>query len=458
MRQGPSAAVIVAFALALLAPGLPARVLNYHEARYALAAREMASSGNWLVPTLLGAPRLRKPPLTYWAIAASLTVFRSRAEWAVRVPSIVAATAVALLIARLTARWLGAPLGLFAGLVQLSSVYVIVQSGLADPDMLLCATVTAAFAALFAAIDPAKDRPSRATRLAFHLAVGLSFLAKGPIGPAFVVAPAAICLATERYRARVGALVLDPLGLLVLVGVAAAWPALVLPRHPGAVHEWVTENVGRFEGELGSESVFFYLYTIPLIAMPWTPLAARGAWRALRDHAAGKAPLLPLASWFAVGVALLSASAGKHDRYAAPILPPLAVFAAMGIADLVPRLPRWTIAAALGTIWMATVSIQWRVVPTRQDRYREQAECARRFDARSARDDVVYLVGIPYNRRVQLAYYLNASARAAESVDEVARGSMVVGPREAVEQRTAETLDRCEMSDGTLVLARITAR
>ena len=41
------------------------------EPRYAGTAREMVRSGDWLVPRFNGQERLVKPPLVYWAIAAS---------------------------------------------------------------------------------------------------------------------------------------------------------------------------------------------------------------------------------------------------------------------------------------------------------------------------------------------------------------------------------------------------
>ena len=43
------------------------------EGRYTVAGLNMLESGDWLVPTLDGEhPHLTKPPITYWAIAASV--------------------------------------------------------------------------------------------------------------------------------------------------------------------------------------------------------------------------------------------------------------------------------------------------------------------------------------------------------------------------------------------------
>src|SRR3982751_5879440 len=45
------------------------------DGQYAGAAREMVETGQWLVPTKVGVPRLQKPPLLYWLIALSYKGF-----------------------------------------------------------------------------------------------------------------------------------------------------------------------------------------------------------------------------------------------------------------------------------------------------------------------------------------------------------------------------------------------
>jgi len=65
------------------------------EGRYAEIAREMVETGNWLVPHIWYVPHLDKPPFTYWAVAASLSLFGVN-EWAARLP---------LALAGLSAAW-----------------------------------------------------------------------------------------------------------------------------------------------------------------------------------------------------------------------------------------------------------------------------------------------------------------------------------------------------------------
>jgi 4-amino-4-deoxy-L-arabinose transferase-like glycosyltransferase len=59
------------------------------DGQYAGAAREMMKSGNWLIPTQDGVPRLQKPPLVYWCEIGSMSLFGIN-EFGARFPIIVA--------------------------------------------------------------------------------------------------------------------------------------------------------------------------------------------------------------------------------------------------------------------------------------------------------------------------------------------------------------------------------
>src|ERR1700735_1905760 len=108
MRQS---ALIIVFGLTLLLVHLgDTRVLTRHEVLAAQPGREMLHEGKlsqWVIPTLAGVKRTAKPPGMMWLIALSIYAARSQSEFVARLPSALAGLAVALMIARLTARWLG---------------------------------------------------------------------------------------------------------------------------------------------------------------------------------------------------------------------------------------------------------------------------------------------------------------------------------------------------------------
>ncbi|MBI5155044.1 glycosyltransferase family 39 protein [Candidatus Poribacteria bacterium] len=53
------------------------------EGRYGEVGREMAASGQWMIPTIAGHQHLTKPPLTYWFIAAGIKLLGAN-EWGAR--------------------------------------------------------------------------------------------------------------------------------------------------------------------------------------------------------------------------------------------------------------------------------------------------------------------------------------------------------------------------------------
>ena len=63
-----------------------APLANPDEGRYAEIPREMVASGDWVTPRLNGVPYFEKPPLMYWAVAASEGLWprRGPARWSRR--------------------------------------------------------------------------------------------------------------------------------------------------------------------------------------------------------------------------------------------------------------------------------------------------------------------------------------------------------------------------------------
>lgn len=339
-----SAAVIALYGLSLLMVnfGRP-WVLTFHEVNYAEPAREFLTTGDWLVPRIAGKPLWDKPPLMHWAIAGSLAATGTEAEWAARLPSALAAAATALVVAALAARWHGGRVGLLAGLVQSTSVYVFMQGRLAEADMLLCAAVAAAFGC-YAAGAVGRSPGERAPRrwaIGYFAAAGLAFLAKGPVGPALIAVGSGLHALIERRRAP-WRLLLDPAGWGLMLAMIVAWPAAAMLREPGLLENWWQHNAERFGGGLtgGDRGPLFYLYTVPWMALPWTPMAVAGLVGGPRSGGRPGSAWRLLGCWLVAGLVLLSFSSWKHKHYIIPLLPPLSIWAAVGLERLAYRRPR----------------------------------------------------------------------------------------------------------------------
>src|SRR5438105_12335973 len=175
---------------------------------------------------------------------------------------------------------------------------------------------------------------------------GVAFLAKGLIGPGMLGLTALALLALPGWRTRV---YLHALGIAAVAFVpwALVWPIALYERSPALFHDWlVVNNFGRFTGtaNLGPENDhLMYVKILPWFALPVLPIAAWGAWRALRER--DSRLVLPLLA-SGVMLAVLSSACNARYLYSLPMFVPLAI-AAGPAAAVLPRL------LSRGLLWLA---------------------------------------------------------------------------------------------------------
>jgi len=309
------------------------RSIIRHEVVTAQPAKEMLATGEWWVARVGGLPYMVKPPLSSWLIAGSMVLFQSESEFVVRLPSVCCALLTAVLVAMLAARWFGSNIGLLAGLMQTTSYHVLQISRLAEQDMPFVAGVCAAMVCFaFANLDSPRGR-ARGWHLplCFYLAVAASFLAKGPLGPFFVLAGCGLFILIYRQRQAIWFL-LSPLGLAAFLGCVMGYMLLAYTSYPPVIDAFLLHNLGRFQGELGTnQHALSYFYHFPLVMLPWFPFLVWAFVQAWREGALRR-PMWGFAlCWLLPGFVVLNLSAFKSKHYLAPLLPPFVVFSAVGL-------------------------------------------------------------------------------------------------------------------------------
>jgi 4-amino-4-deoxy-L-arabinose transferase-like glycosyltransferase len=337
--------LIIFYGCSLLLAGLGLRTLTRHEVLAAYPAKEMLLYGHWIVPMYAGIPRTAKPPGMNWLIAGVMKLAHSDSEFIVRLPSALAGVATALMIASFAARHYGRRIGIVSGLMVLTSLYVLIQARLAEADMLLTALVCAAM--LIFADGPVRDaeNPSSAQPkyrryllaarpILFYLLTGLTFLLKGFVGPAFIFAGTITYSFFQRDR-RALYFLLNPIGILLFLNLLAAWPVMAYLKYPAILESWRFEQVGRLTGERGHDPFYFYLYSIPGSLLPWTPLMIVAAWLAWKQRTYRRPLNKFFLCWVIPGFIILSVTAFKHQHYAFPLLPPLAILGAVGLLQYI---------------------------------------------------------------------------------------------------------------------------
>ncbi|MAT16330.1 MAG: hypothetical protein CMJ46_13795 [Planctomyces sp.] len=326
------------------------RTFSSHEGFAVVPAQEMLESGNYVVPYYAGIPRLKKPPLVYWVLSGSATLFGDLNEFTARMPQVLSALLLAALSYRWGKEWYGQNVGLAAALVQLTSVYVLDFGRKAEIDMTLCLLTTAAMY-LVATSDPRTSyRESFPQITGIFALLSVSWLAKFHYGPVMVIAPTVVFfLVQKRYSEFLK--MLNPVGLLIAAAAIGIWPWLVLQRLPGAWEVWESETVGRAVGELGSEPVWYYGPHILTSMLPWSLFAVAAwpsSWRKAWKEKDARERFLWI--WFLVQLAIMSSQANKHKHYLMSLLPLLSLMAGTQLVRVEAILPK---VAAFFSKWRA---------------------------------------------------------------------------------------------------------
>jgi len=305
------AALLVVAAVLFSGLGSPQGGTHPDEGLYLQAAREMHARGDWLTPTVDGGPDFTKPPLLYWAMAGSFSLF-GVTLWAARLPVALAALALAWMAGLLARREVGPGAGPIAILLMGTCLGLLRYARVDLMDVPLALAIAVGLWALWRVA--AGESPALA--LAAGVAAAAAALLKGPVGPLLMVLPATVYLARRGVpRARLGWLLAA--GALALL-LAAPWYLAMAERHGAAFvgRFFGTENVGKFRfpwtltGELG------LLLALPILFLPWTPL--------VRPRGPGAALAWP----WVLGLLLVYSLPGlKHPHYVVPALVPLAVLA-----------------------------------------------------------------------------------------------------------------------------------
>ncbi|BCU75702.1 glycosyltransferase family 39 protein [Luteolibacter sp. LG18] len=364
-------AVVALAMLGLVAGIFTLPILDRDEPRFGHAALEMMRRGDFTVPWFNDLPRLAKPPLSYWWMIANVKLFGA-SEWAVRLHSALAACGVAGVLAsfgkRLTGRWQP---GLLTAGAWLTALQTGMQGRVCTADMVLVLAVTLAMRALWELLYPAPSA-GRGWWWAFWLSMAAGFLAKGPV--AWAVPLLAGLIHAWRSRKDPGSTRKPPhlaAGILLCLALCAAWgiPALIATHgrffSEGVGHDIVERGTTSLNGRLYLPGVF-YLVTIPISLLPWTPLLPA----ALRRFREATPEARFLSAWLLAPFLIFSFYATQLPHYVLPGLPAFFLLALCRPATTRPH-PAWTFLSAalplLGAGLALTPALKMPDLPTLAD-------------------------------------------------------------------------------------------
>lgn len=310
------AVVVVFVSLCLELGRLP--LIEPDEGRNAEIAREMNTSGAWLVPTLNGVDFLDKPAFFFKAVALSLAIF-GNTETAARLPSAIFAVGLIALIVLFCRRvYDSAPVAWLAAMIVATMPLYFAHARIVIFDMTLAFFVCGAVFAGFLA-EEVEGRSRRNWYLLGAAAAGFATLVKGPVG--FII-PVLVLLVTQPLAGRRGAWrrLLAPLNFLVFFAITLPWFIGLCVKRPDFLHYGlVEESFNRFTSAKTfhrGKPFYYYAKVVAETFFPWSlllPEALAATWkrRACQPH---RADLLCLV-WAVVVVGFFSISQSKQPGY-----------------------------------------------------------------------------------------------------------------------------------------------
>ena len=393
----------LALLLALLLALAALRPLSVpDEGRYAEISRWMLVSGDWLTPRLDGLPFFHKPPLLHW-LQASVMAVLGASPWAAR---LVPAGAALLMVCGLylgTRRIASPALARRAALMLAASGCFLVGGQYVNHDMLVAAFIASAIWCFALAFLHGARPHAALARLGFACCA-LGLLTKGLIGVALPGLVLFVWITWTRQWRKAAHLPWIS-GLLIFTALALPWFVLAGERYPGLwSYLFGAQQFGRYTGATfnNQHGPWFYPAVLAVMLLPWAvfiPFSAR-----TRPHKAPAASqtganqlCLLCWIWVAAIVLFFSLPRSKLAGYVLPVLPPLALLAALGWERTMAgrrQGERWF---ALLALIPAGAAIALTLGPGR-DPARLSGDVARALAARMQPGDAVYACGgYPYD-------------------------------------------------------------
>lgn len=309
------------------------------EPLYARTAIEMLLSGDWMLPTYNGNLFAHKPPMTYWLMAMSFSVFGEN-DFAARffsAPTMAATAFFTYLIAR---RMFDHVIGIWSMIIFGTALLTFYLGSIAQHDAPLMLFIVIA---IWAYIKFIYEPQYFARMIAiFTVCMLVTLMIKGPVGPAVVCTMLFFSwlLMSSDNRPSLFKMAIFAASTVLAAAIFSLWVIPANTATDGALWEMGVGKhiVGRFltplEGHGGS-GVLGYILALPIyipatlaLFMPWTihlPAGFVALWKGRIGERRERAILW---GWMVPTFVMFSLAATKLPHYIFPFFPPLAIMCA----------------------------------------------------------------------------------------------------------------------------------
>ncbi len=304
------------------------------ESNYALTAKEMVMSGDWISPQIYGNYWYDKPVLFYWLTAAGFELFGFTEFGARFFPALFGMAGLGLLVYA-GKKLYGERTAFWSATVLLTSTefFLISKSIITDSTLFFFFSMALVFFYL------GYSTQQKNYYYGMYIGMALATLTKGPIGfllPGLIIV---LFLAFDRGWREIKNMKVFSGGLLFLL-IAVPWYAAMYNLHGSAfidnffgTHNFLRATVS----EHPRDDVFYYYTLVLLLALfPWSGLLPRFLWRTLREDGKWKRPdskTAFLLIWAATVFFFFQNMATKYLTYTYPMMFPMALLLGRYLAE-----------------------------------------------------------------------------------------------------------------------------
>ncbi|MFW9259540.1 ArnT family glycosyltransferase [Nostoc sp. CALU 546] len=354
-------------------------LIDETEPLFAEASRQMFLTGDWITPFFNGETRFDKPALIYWCQAIAYYIIGVN-EWAVRLPSAIAAFGLVCLafytvhwylgkqdeleqVSRPTRRY---STSFMAAALMALNGETIIWARIGVSDMLLTGCMASALLCFFLGYagkggtgdlglgtgENFSQSRSEATSLfpnkwylAFYVLIAGAILTKGPVG---IVLPGLIVVAFLLYVGKFLEVLREMrvlVGILIIIGLSVPWYALVIWRNGwNFINAFFGyHNLERFTEVVNGHSApwYFYFLVVLLGFAPYSvylpaSIVRLKFWQ--RSHWSSQERFQQFGLfawfWFAGIFSFFSIAVTKLPSYVLPLMPAAAILVALLWSDL----------------------------------------------------------------------------------------------------------------------------
>lgn len=301
------------------------------ESNYALTAKEMLLSGDYLSTRIYGAYWYDKPVWVYWMLIGSFKLFGINA-FAARFPMAVASGVSLAFLYWFTEKVYGRRIAWLSVGVLMTSLEFWVVGKMVITDSFLFLFDSVALGLFYLAIRTRRE----AYCIISYAASGLAVLTKGPVGivlPGLIIA--AYLLAAREWQPLRHLYFWRGMGIFLVV--ALPWYLYMVIVHGGdfiagffGLHNFTRATVPEHPS---ANVLYYYLVVVPLSVLPWSGLLFKSFCEMGKERSGDKRTLF-LGSWAVVTMLFYTLVATKYITYTFIALFPCAVFMAVSLETM----------------------------------------------------------------------------------------------------------------------------